>query len=437
MTSKTKPKAEKQERARLSNDYVARLARPAKGAVTHWDNDPKAVGFGVRVYSTGTRSLFLNYWIEGIEKRHTIGQFPRWSVSVAREHAIDLRRQIDKGHDPAGEKRARREAPTIADLIERYKRDHLPTKSQTKMRLDDEKRQLEMIGEQLGRSTKVAEVHGGDIQKMHRRITESGRPVRANRVLACASKMFSLSLVPLAGETLPWRNAVLGNPCKGIARNREEGRERFFNKSELERIAEALSEYPPEAYASQKKPGKAAADCVRLIMLTGCRPNEAMQAEWPEFDKKAGFWIKPSHHTKQQKIHRLPLSPPAIQLIDRLRKDRSSIKWVFPGRESGQPVQTLLHVWNFVRERAQLEPDEKGRPARVYDLRHSFASLGVTERMSLPLIGRLLGHTQARTTQRYAHIADDPLKEAADKIGNAIAGAGKGGEVVPIRGGAA
>jgi integrase len=422
---------------RFDNDFVRALAAPKKGTRKIWDTDTKAAGFGVRVYASGKRSFFVNYRFDGIERLLTIGQFPRWSVSAAREKAIDLRRVIDAGHDPAGEKRQRRDAPTIQDLIDRYTVEHLPTKSQTKMRLDDEKRQLVMVGAALGKHTKVVDTHGGDIRDMHRRITETRGPVRANRVLACASKMFSLSLVPLAGESVPWRHAVLGNPCKGIARNREEGRERFFSKAELERIAEALSEYPPEAYASQKKPGKAAADCIRLIMFTGCRPNEAMQAEWPEFDKVPGFWIKPSAHTKQKKIHRLPLSPPAIQLIDRLRRDRTSTKFVFPGKVPGEPVRTLLHVWNFVRERAQLEPDEKGRPARVYDLRHTFASLGVTERMGLPLIGRLLGHTQSRTTQRYAHIADDPLKEAADRIGNAIAGTDKpAAEIVKIHGGA-
>jgi integrase len=289
---------------------------------------------------------------------------------------------------------------------------------------------LALIGDGLGKHEKVADIHGGDIKEMHRKLTESRGPIRANRILACASKMFSLACVPKAGESRPWRDAAQGNPCKGIARNREEGRERFYGKAELERIAEALAEYPPEAYETQKKPGRAAADCLRLIMLTGCRPAEAMQAEWSEFDKD-GHWIKPSHHTKQQKVHRLPLSPPAIKLIEKLRKDRTSAKWVFPGRVNGEPVQTLLHVWNFVRERAQLEPDEKGRPARVYDLRHTFASVGVGGGMGLQVIGKLLGHTQARTTERYAHIGDDPLREAAKRIGNVIAG-GESAEVVPL-----
>jgi integrase len=107
---------------------------------------------------------------------------------------------------------------------------------------------------------------------------------------------------------------------------------------------------------------------------------------------------------------------------------------VFPGK-SGAPLPPLLHIWNFVRAQAQLAPDEKGRPARLYDLRHSFASLGVTQKLGLPLVGRLLGHTRPQTTAKYAHIADDPLKEAADKIGNAIVGTGAGGAVVKIHGG--
>jgi integrase len=128
------------------------------------------------------------------------------------------------------------------------------------------------IGEQLGKHTKIADIHGGDIREMHRRISESNgrhgpRRVRANRILAIASKLFSLSLQPRAGEDRPWRNAVEGNPCRGIARNHEEERERYYGKDELARITDALAAYP----------GGVAADCVRLITLTGCRPGEAMQ----------------------------------------------------------------------------------------------------------------------------------------------------------------
>jgi len=165
-------------------------------------------------------------------------------------------------------------------------------------------------------------------------------------------------------------------------------------------------------------------------MLTGCRPIEAMKAQWEEFDREPRYWIKPSAHVKQRKTHKLPLSPAAIELIDRLRKKRKG-KWVFPGDRPGAHLTVLWRVWDFVRKQTGLSED-----ARLYDLRHTFASVGAGGGLSLPIIGRLLGHTQPRTTQRYAHLADDPLREAAEKITTVITGAGKpGASVVPLRGG--
>ena len=92
-------------------------------------------------------------------------------------------------------------------------------------------------------------------------------------------------------------------------------------------------------------------------------------------------------------------------------------------------MAALWHVWHFVRKEAGF-----GKDARAYDLRHTFASVGAGGGLSLPIIGRLLGHTQPRTTQRYAHLADDPLREAAEKITTVITGKGKGAAVVPLRG---
>jgi integrase len=412
--------ADRKRPVRLNNKFVESLAAGAMW----WDVDPKATGFGVRSYPGGGKSFFIDYRLEGRQRRYTIGPFPRWSADAARERAKELRKQIDRGHDPAGIKRERRTAPTVQDLIDRYIEDHLPTKSREEMRVADEKRMLADIAKHLREHTKVADVHDGDIRAMHRKIGESigrgGQPrrVRANRILTVASKMFSLSLRSREGENTPWRNASQGNPCKGIARNHEEGRERFFSQAELTAISDALAQYPGVA-----------ADCVRLIMLTGCRPGEAMQAEWEEFDKEPGYWIKPSAHTKQRRPHKLPLSPAAIELVDRLRETRKG-KWVFPGDKQGEHLAALWHVWHFVRKQTGL-----GQNARVYDLRHSFASIGAGGGLSLPIIGGLLGHTQGRTTERYAHLADDPLREAATKITTVITGAGKrGAKIVPMHG---
>jgi integrase len=395
----------------LDNKHAKESPAPASGSITIWDEGRDHVtGFGLRIHAGGKRSFFINYRADGRERRLTIGAYPRWSVSAARERAKELRKRIEKGEDPAGEKRARREAPTIADLIERYITEHLPTKTEGPVRQNDEKRMLAEVGKRLGQHTKVADIHDGDIRKMHADITASGRPVRANRILAVASKMFSLSLTSMAGENRPWRNAAEGNPCKGVARNREEAKERFYGQAELAAISDALAAYP----------GQTTADCVRLIMLTGARPGEAMQAKWEEMDAEPGYWIKPSAHTKQRRQHKLPLAPPAIELVERMRNERrNGAVWVFPGPEPGKPIIALWHIWHFVRDRAGL-----GKDARLYDLRHSFASVGAGGGLSLPIIGKLLGHTQSRTTERYAHLASDVLREAAARIGGAIAGAG-------------
>jgi integrase len=450
---------------KLTNNLVESIPVPAKGATTFWDNDPKARGFGVRIFAAtkqnpdGVRSFFINYWLDGVERRHTIGKYPTWSAVAARAEAQELRKRIDRGEDPTQQKRERREAPTVGDLIDRYIADHLPNKaaSETEARKNDEIRMLDLIGEALGRRRKVVDIHDGDIEAMHKQITETRGPVRANRVLAIASKAFSLSLKRLAGENKPWRDAVAGNPCQGVERNPEEGKERFFSEAEIAALSDALNEHT----------ARASADCIRFIMLTGCRPGEAMKATWSQMDAEPGYWVKPSAHTKQRKVHRAPLNPPALVFLDELRKKRkpgSTNPHLFPGEVAGEPIKQIWAVWYAARDRAtialwksaggaiaeviaDLEAGLKRPPTieecqalaeqrgitlpaglintRPYDLRHTFASVGAGGGLSLPIIGKLLGHTQARTTQRYAHLADDPLKEATKTIGAVISGAGQ------------
>jgi integrase len=271
----------------------------------------------------------------------------------------------------------------------------------------------------LGRR-RVAEVNQGDVLALHQRITDRPAPVRANRALALVSCLFSLAMTLKAGEPEPWRTAGQGNPAKGIEKNPEEGRERFFSEAELDRIAGALNEYPGEHVAGM----------FGLMMLTGCRPCEATAATWGQIDFPTGTWTKPSAHTKQRRVHRAPLAPAALELLQRAR-DRVPVDCalVFPGRRSPEgewmPIRSHKGAWDWVRTRAKLEPDSDGRPARAYDLRHSFASIGAAQGLSLLVLGKLLGHSQAATTAKYAHLSDDPLRAAAEKITGAIANAGK------------
>ena len=220
---------------------MAQEARPAgdRRCKTHWDSE--ITGFGVRLFApssrrpAGAKSFFVNYRIDGREKRLTIGSHPDWSAGAARLEAKELRRRIDRGDDPAKERKDRREAPTVRDLAYRYKGEHLPGKAKSSQVNDwqmIENEILPAIGDR-----KVAEVDQVDIESLRRAITERGRAVRANRVLAVASKMFSLALKRKEGEAAPWRYQAQGNPCKGVARNPEEGHERFFRQPSLPPLA--------------------------------------------------------------------------------------------------------------------------------------------------------------------------------------------------------
>jgi integrase len=411
---------------KLTEGGIKALKPPKRGSFLVWDSE--VTGFALRIFTPtrahpeGARTFLLSYWINGSERRYRIGSWPDWSVTAARAEAKAVRQRIDRGEDPASERREQREAPTMVELAERYRSEHLPRKSEQSQH--DDGVMIGHILRHVGADRRVADVHYGDIVALHRAITDSGHPVLANRTVACASRMFSLALKPMAGEVKPWRDQAQGNPCKGIERNQEQAKDRFLSSAEIAAVVEGLDAYGRTS----------AADCLRLIMLTGCRPGEAMLATWAQLDAQPGFWIKPSSHTKQRKEHRLPLSAPALQLIADIRVRRGEVDpgdYVFPGQRPGQPLQQLRTCWDAVCKHGGL------RNVRIYDLRHTFAAMGAGGGLGLPLIGRLLGHTQARTTQRYAHLADDPLREAADRIATAITGAGKGGKIVRLREGGA
>jgi integrase len=407
--------------AKLDEASVKRAKAPAKGDTLIWD--AKVTGFGIRIFAPtkrhpdGLRSFFLNYRLNGTERRYKIGRFPAWTVAAARKEAEGIRKRIDRGEDPTEQRRSKRNAPTVQDLAIRYRAEHLPKKSAKSQHDDWQMIENYILPFKVNPRTaklaerKVAEIHDGDMRELHRRITDSGHPTGANRVLAVASKMFSLALQKQAGEASPWRDASLGNPCRGVARNSEESRTRFFSVPELAAISEALDIYPV----------RSTANCIRFIMLTGCRPGEAMKATWTQVDEEPGFWIKPAATTKQRKTHKLPLGPAALELLQGIERKN---KWVFPGQKDGEPIKQIWSCWGWVRERASVTLRKAGgkgiRNDRAYDLRHSFASIGLAGGLNLSVIGKLLGHSQARTTQIYAHLADEPLRLAANQINAAI-----------------
>ncbi len=407
---------------RITDKLVRGLAAPERGRRIVFDNVIK--GFGVQVLAAskrnpeGTRTFLLDYRADGVQRRLSIGAFPTWGTELARKRAKKLRQEVDMGADPMATRHKIRNAPTVAGLVERYCAERLPKRAKASQVRDREMFAKDILPA-LGRR-RVDDVHQGDVLALHQRITARSAPVRANRTIALLSALFNFAMTPRAGEAEPWRAIGLGNPARGIERNPEEGRERFFSEAELDRIAVALDEFPGSKHV---------ADMLRLLMLSGCRPAEAVKMTWSQIDFETGIWSKPGSTTKQRKIHRVPLAPAALELLQRTRQVvPDDCPFVFPGKRlqgAWRPIHHYDRAWAWVRDRARLGPDADGRPARAYDLRHSFASVGAAQGLSLVVLGKLLGHAKVTTTARYAHLSDDPLREAADRIGSASANAGK------------
>jgi integrase len=177
---------------------------------------------------------------------------------------------------------------------------------------------------------------------------------------------------------------------------------------------------------------------IRLLILTGARLREILYARWDWIDWERGILFLPDSKTDKKPIY---LSQVAIQILEAIPRMAGN-PHIFPGEAAGTHRYDLKRPWNAIRRYAGLLADgakapskdkkaessiSKGKPnVRIHDLRHSFASVGVGGSLGLPMIGKLLGHSQASTTQRYAHLDSDPLHKAANLIGAQIAAALEG-----------
>ena len=395
-------------------DVIVRKALPPTGIQTFlWDSEIK--GFALRITPRGTKSFVLDYRANGRQRRITIGSYPDWTVQAARAAAKTLKCDVDLGNDPMANRHAVRTAPTMRDFWERYQQEHLPTKA-ARSQIDERCMWKKIILPRLAKY-KVIDVTHNDVDELHRDITQiRGTPVRANRVVEVLRRAFNLAI------RWHWRN---DNPATGVRRNPEEKRNRYLNRAEITALIRALDGHPEVT----------SANALKLLMLTGARRGEVLNATWDMFDLEHGIWTKPSAHTKQRRIHRVPLSCPAIELLNTMRAVATS-RFVFPGAD-GKPLTDIKRTWLSVCRRAGFtrlaqKRDRAGKPAnnangeyamieqpdlRIHDLRHSFASILVSAGASLPLIGQMLGHTQVQTTQRYAHLFDEPLRNAAEAVG--------------------
>jgi integrase len=292
---------------RLADRIVRQLPAPVRGNKVTYDIETK--GFGCRVTAAGGRAFVLNYRrkADSRERRFTIGSFPDWTTSAAREEAKRLKRQIDGGADPVGELLEGRAAPTVADLCARFEAGYLPRKRVSTQR--DYRQQISVdIVPAIGR-LRVAAVTFADIDAFHRKISARAS-THANRVLALLSRLFSLSI--------RWGMRT-DNPVRGIERNPEHKRHRYLTAAEITRLAKALDGLRDQG----------AANAVRLLLLTGARRGELLAARWADIDLAASVWTKPAATTKQAALHRVPLSTAACTLLAGTQMHATG-EWLIP-----------------------------------------------------------------------------------------------------------
>jgi integrase len=369
---------------RINDQFVKALQPPPKGNRVVFDD--RLTGFGVRITAKSNIAFILNYSHKGRERRMTIGQYPTFTVLAARKEAEQLKGQVARGIDPLERRQVDHKAPTVEDMWKRYEAQYLPKladRSQKDQRAMFTKSVLPAIGKK-----KVEDVTFNDCEALHRKITKD-RPTRANRVIEVLRRNFNLAI--------KW-GWLERNPASGIERNPEPKRERYLSPSEIKRLLSALDQHRE----------KDSCDAIRFILLTGCRRGEALNATWDQFDESLKIWTKPAATTKQRRLHRVPISSAVTELLRR-REYAQSSRFVFDNG-SGTPLTDIKRTWAAVIKTADISD------ARIHDLRHTFASVAVSNGLSLPMIGAILGHSQTQTTARYAHLFDDPLASAVEMI---------------------
>jgi integrase len=370
---------------RISKRSVEAL-EPQDRDVDHYDEDLK--GFGVRVRPSGRKTYFVMMRHRCVMRRFTIGSHGTVTAELARLKAKQIISDLAIDKNPTEVEDAVRNSVTVRSLGDRFIDEYVPCHLKPSTQ-GEYKRCVEIfINPEIG-TMKLVSVERTDIAKIHHQLRHI--PYQANRVLGVLSIMFNLA------ESWGLR-PQFSNPCRGVKKFKEKKRERFLNREELRGLGEALrieEEFAPSAVA-----------CIRLLLLTGCRLGEIQTLKWSYLDIDTCLAFLPDSKTGRKTLY---LGSVAVKLLKSIPRRKNNL-YVITGEVEGQCLTDMQKPWRRIRKLADL-PD-----VRIHDLRHTFASSGVALGQGLPIIGRLLGHTQPQTTARYAHLAATPALEVADKI---------------------
>ncbi len=400
-------------------------ATPRSERYILWDSDFK--GFGLRVEPSGAKTFLVRYRPKGAgragAKRFVkLGRYGSVTPDEARDQAKTILGAVAGGADPAGEQIKARETITFAELAERYLNEEVTPKRKPGTATLYSHYLRDLAIPEIGR-LKADAITRSDISKLHLKIGRT-RPVAANRVLAALSALFGYgakqSILPEAF-----------NPARGVEKFREAARERFLTLAELERLGAAIHEAETTGVpwiVDEEKPTSKhtrkteritrlspfAGAAIRLLLFTGCRLREILHLRWSDVDFERGMLNLSDSKTGRKSII---LNAPALAVIDALPRLG---EYVIHGEQADKPRSDLKRPWAIVCRRAGLEG------VRIHDLRHSFASVGVGAGHGLPIVGKLLGHADASSTARYAHLDADPVRRASNSIAATIEAAMNG-----------
>ena len=388
------------ERRKLTKRFVESVVVPPAGTaeVVIWDSE--LPGFGLRVKSSGVRSYMLQYRnASNRSRRVTVGRHGVLTAEEARQHARGLLADAKRGKDPAAEREAARRACSVAQLSDRYLKEHAELHKKPSSVAGDRRLIDKRVCPAFG-TLKADAITRADVMRLHHSLRET--PYEANRVLALLSKMFNLAEA--------WRVRPLhSNPCAHVKRYPERQRERFFSADELARLGKALAE---AERAKTEKPTVIAA--IKLLAFTGCRRGEVVTLRWEDVDLEAGVLRLPDAKAGARTV---ALGAPAAALLAELpRAGEFAIHAPFsPDRPLS--VTTLEDAWDRLRVSAQV-PN-----ARLHDLRHTMGTYGGQAGLNAFMIRDLLGHKTLAMTGRYVERDTNPMRAAADQVAGRIAAA--------------
>lgn len=404
-------------RERISKRVVEKV-EVGERDVFVWDTEVR--GFGVKVTPNGRRIYIFQYRVPGksAPERMTIGHHgDPWTADQARAEAERLRGDIKRGISPR--ERARqvaaevRRAVTVAELCQRYLAEGTATKKASTL-ASDRGRIRRHILPLLGKR-KVADITSADVRRFltdvaNGKTAADQKTGLRGRAIVTGGKGTATRTVGLLGGIFSFavqEGIRPDNPVRGVRRFADRKCERYLSPAELARLGDALK----AAEADGESPAAVAA--LRALILTGCRLSEILALRWAEVDIDRACLRLADSKTGAKVI---VLGAPALQLFAGLPRQFGN-PHVFPGDLEDRHLVGLPKIWARIRRRAGLDD------VRIHDLRHTFASAGAGASVGLLAIGKLLGHRDPKTTARYAHLADDPARAAADRIAGGIADA--------------